>query len=117
MNKRIVFRHMDHSSVLEEYANQQLAKVEHFLESERDPIYIDLILEPSKVHRHHKVELRVKTPHYDLISTYEHEGDKFYDTLDRVIDTMYKELHEKKKLLKKDKEKTAGRHEEFKKQR
>ena len=31
MNKRITFRGMDHSAPMEEYANQQLAKVEKFL--------------------------------------------------------------------------------------
>jgi ribosomal subunit interface protein len=117
MEKRILFRHMEHSKVLEEYANEQLAKIEHFLENEREPIYIGLTFEPSKVHAHHKVELLVKTPHYDLISSYEHKGEAFYETLDRVIDVMYRELHEKKKLLKKDKVKTTGRHDDFKKER
>lgn len=88
---------MDKSDVMEEYANQQLAKIEHFLENESTPIHIDLTLEPSKVHEHHKVELRVKSPHYNLISEYEHEGVGFYDVLDRVIDTMYRELHEAKR--------------------
>lgn len=116
MHKRITFRGMDHSSVMEDYANQQLEKVESFLENEPTPVYIDLIFEPSKVHEHSRVELRVKSPHYDLISNYEHEGTSFYDVLDRVIDVMYKRLHdEKKKLV--DKRKWVGRHEDFKKQR
>jgi len=36
--------------------------------------------------------------------------------LDRVIDTMYHELHEEKKKQS-DKKKMVGRHDEFKKQR
>jgi len=43
MHKRITFKGMDHSSVLEDYANQQLAKIEEFLTNERTPVYIDLI--------------------------------------------------------------------------
>ena len=117
MFKRIAFRSMDHSDVIEQYVNEQLAKIEKFLENERDPIYIDVIFEPSKVHQHHRVELRVKTPHYDLISSYEHEGDGFYDTIDRVVDVMYRRLHEEKERITKDERKTTGRHEEFKKQR
>lgn len=99
MDIRITFRHMDKSDVMENYARQQLAKVVKFLENEPTPVHIDLVLEPSRVHEHHKVELRVKSPHYDVVSEYEHEGVGFYDVLDRVIDTMYKELHEKKRRL------------------
>lgn len=114
MHKRITFKRMDHSAVLEDYANQQLAKVEEFLENERSPVYIDLVFEPSHVHAHHKIELRVKSPHYDKISNY--EGKDFYHTLDRVIDVMYQELlEEKRKHI--DEKKMRGRHDDFKKQR
>ena len=44
MNKRIVFRHMEHSDVMEKYANEKLEKIIHFLENEREPIFIDLYL-------------------------------------------------------------------------
>ena len=116
MHKRITFRNMDHSEVMEEYANKQLEKIEHFLENERTPIYIDLVFEPSKVHQHHRVELRVKSPRFDLISNYEHKGVDFYDVLDRVIDIMYRQLldHKQKEV---DERKQRGRHEDFKKQR
>ncbi|MCL4229244.1 HPF/RaiA family ribosome-associated protein [Candidatus Dependentiae bacterium] len=114
MQKKIVFKGTDHSAPLEEYANQQLARIEQFLTNERTPIYIDLIIEPSKVHAHHKAQLIVKTPDYDRITSY--EGPDFYDALDRVVDTMYLHLHEDKKR-KNDDKKMVGRHEEFKKQR
>ena len=114
MHKRITFKRMDHSSVLEDYANQQLAKVEDFLKNERTPVYVDLVFEPSHVHSHHKIELRVKSPSYDRISNY--EGTDFYHTLDRVIDVMYRELLEEKKKHD-DEKKMRGRHDEFKKQR
>lgn len=114
MHKQITFRGMDHSDPMEEYANQQLDKIEKFLEDERTPIYIDLILEPSKVHDHHRIELRVKTPNYDEIT--EFEGPKFYDVLDRVIDVMYRNLREEKRKHK-DNLKQVGRHDDFKKQR
>lgn len=119
MHKRIVFRNMDHSAGMENYANEQLAKIEHFLiENEPTPIYLDLILEPSTVHEHNKVELRVKSPHFDLITGHEfNHGEKFYDVLDRVIDTMYLRLHEENKRIKRDDPKTVGRHDDFKKER
>jgi ribosomal subunit interface protein len=116
MNKRIAFRNMDHSGPMEQHANDQLAKIEKFLENERSPILINLTLTASHVHEHPTVELTVKTPNYDRTVKYEHEGTDLYDSLDRVIDTMYKELHEDKKRLHDDL-KTVGRHDEFKKQR
>lgn len=116
MHKRITFRNMDHSDVMEEYIHQQLAKIETFLENEPSPIYIDFVLEACKVREHPRAEFRIKTAHYDLVSNYEHSGVDMYDVIDRVIDVMYKQLREaKKKGL--DKRKTCGRHEEFKKQR
>jgi len=117
MHKRITFRNMEHSDVLKEYADKQLEKVVRFLENERTPVYMDLIFEPSKIHEHHRVEFRVKSPDYDLISNYEFKGVPFYDVLDRVIDVMYNKLREKKQLLKRDRVKTCGRRDDFKKQR
>jgi ribosomal subunit interface protein len=116
MHKRITFRHMDTTEAIERYANEQLAKIEHFLENEPTPIYINLTFEPSKVREHHRIELQIKSPHYDLFTHYEHEGANFYEALDHVVDTMYHKLHEEKRKLDDDK-KMVGRHEEFKKQR
>lgn len=115
MHKRITFKGMEHSAPMEQEANKQLEKVEKFLlEEDRTPIYIDLVLEPSRVHSHHKIELRVKSPQYDRISNY--EGPEFYLVLSRVIDVMYRELHEDKKRLDENK-RMVGRHDEFKKER
>lgn len=114
IHKRIVFRHMEHSDVLEHYANEQLAKIEDFLQNERTPIFIDLVMEPSKVHAHNRIVLRVTTPHYERVSDF--EGADFYDTLDRVLDVMYQGLQEAKKD-RVDHRKIIGRHDDFKKQR
>ncbi len=95
MIKRIVCRNMDHSANLENYVNEQFAKVEEFLVNEREPIYVDIILTAGKPHAHDAAEVVLKSPHYNLISKY--EGPKMYDVIDRVIDTLYRELREAKK--------------------
>jgi ribosomal subunit interface protein len=105
---------MEKTNHMEEYCNKQLAKIEKFLEKERTPITVDLVLEPSSVHSHHKVELRVNTPHFHKISTY--EGAKFYEVLDRVIDTMYRELH-KEKDKQNEHNRELNRHTQMKKDR
>lgn len=117
MHKRIVFRHMDHSAVIEEFANKHLEKIEKFLTHEPTPIHIDLVMEPSKTREHSRIELRIKTPHYDKIVHREFQGDKFYDVLTHVIETMHKELLEEKRKIKKDEWRTRGRHDDAKKQR
>lgn len=116
MHKRITFRNMEHSVVMENYINQQLQKIEAFLENEPSPIYIDFVLEACKVREHPRAEIRLKSTHYDLVSSYEHTGVDMYDVIDRVIDVMYKELHEVKKRNVENR-KMCGRHEDFKKQR
>lgn len=97
MDIKITFRHMEKSEPMEQHAYAQLEKIIEFLKSERPPIMIHLIVEPSKAREHHRVELLVKTPHYDLITHYEKQGMPFYETLDHVIDTMYRQLHEVKR--------------------
>jgi ribosomal subunit interface protein len=116
MNRRIVFRHMDHSDVLEAHANQQLEKIENFLEHEPQPVFLDLIFEPSKVHKHHRVTCLLKSPHYDLVTHQEISGEEFYRAVDDIIDTMYRLLREAKERMV-DERKQRGRHEEFKKER
>lgn len=114
MEKQFTFKDTEHSKILEDYANQQLAKIEEFLQNERSPIYVEMVFEPSKVHAHHKVELRIKSPHYNLIM--HEEGPEFYDVVDQVIDGMYLRLRQEKDKHLSDR-KMCGRHEEFKKQR
>lgn len=100
MNIKLTFRHMDHSDAIEEYVQKQLAKIKRILEHERSPIYVELTLSPSDVHRHHRVELLIKSPHYDLMSEYEHAGTDFYDAINHVITVMYRRLLEAKDRLK-----------------
>lgn len=114
MNKRLVFRHIEKTAHLEDHCNKQLAKIEHFLANERTPITIDLVMEPSKDHAHHQVELRINTPHFHKVVR--EEGPKFYEVLDQVIDTMYFELHKEKDKLK-EHERELNRHDEVKKAR
>ncbi len=95
MNKKIHFQGMDSSQAIENYANDQLAKVEEFLTNERGPIFIDLTVRPGRPHAHHSAELRIKTAHDEVIV--EQEGPAPYQLIDNVIDIAYKKLHDLKK--------------------
>jgi len=108
MNTKITFRQMESSKVLEDYINQQLAKIEKILNYEREPVYVEIFLEPSKVHANNKVHILIKTPRYYLNSDY--EGPDFYDILDRVIDTMYRQIITKRKELDEENRKADSYH-------
>ncbi|MBA3954503.1 ribosome-associated translation inhibitor RaiA [Candidatus Dependentiae bacterium] len=97
MTKRIFYKNMESTPVLEEFSNKHLEKIEKILENERTPIYIDLTLESMPTHAHHRVEMIVKTPNYDLVA--HHEGPEMYQEIDRVADIMIHELRKAKARL------------------
>ena len=91
---------MPHSEPLEEHANQKLAKIIELLSHEEaehvTPLHAELWLKANKLHPHHRAELHLKTPRFDLNA--HDEGADMYIVVDNTIDTMVK-------LLKKEKEK------------
>ena len=96
INKRINFRQMDSDQVIEDYINKRLEKIEDFLQHEQTPIDIDFTIVPSKTREHHQVEIRVKSPNYDLVAEIEKQGTDFYDAVNIVIDKMMNQLHKAK---------------------
>ncbi|MBA2307057.1 ribosome-associated translation inhibitor RaiA [Candidatus Dependentiae bacterium] len=94
---RIVYRSMESTPVLEEFAYKHLEKIKKLLENQNTPIVIDLILEPAPVHAHNKVTLIVKTPDYDLVAN--HEGPEMYQEIDLVTDKMIKEIRRAKERI------------------
>ena len=114
MMKKFTHRHMEATDPIDKHANDQLAKIEHFLEQEREPKFLEMIFIDGKLHAHFKVEFILKTPNYDLFVA--KEGPHFYQLMDEVIDAMYDNLR-KEKDRHVDDRKMVGRHEEFKKQR
>lgn len=94
MHKRITFRGMEHTPILEEHINKQLAKFDRLLSHERTPIYIDFVLDSERAHHHHRAEVLIKTPNYDLFAHY--ECPDMYEAIDKTIDKMLLELHKAK---------------------
>lgn len=94
MNKRIAFKNMEKSDVIEDFANKQLLKIEKFLEKERSPVSLDLVIEFAPVHAHNKIELRLNAPDYSLVA--HHEGPDIIIEIDRVVDKMINEIRKAK---------------------
>jgi len=103
MRKKVTFQNMDHSSPLEDHANQKLVKVEELLVGEESltPHFIEVWFKAHKRHPHHCVELHLKTPLFDLHA--HDEGADMYVALDNTVDKMVKQLHDSKERVK-DKE-------------
>lgn len=91
---KITFRNLDHSAVIEERVRKQLQKLDKFLEKERTPISVNFIIEAHPLHAHHKIELLVKSPNYDLMAF--DEGTDLYKLIEQVIDTMLAEMRKAK---------------------
>lgn len=94
-SKRINFRNMDPSAVIEEYANQHLEKAEKFLQNQgRTPVSVEMIIEYYPNHAHNGVEIRVHAPGYHFRA--HSEGSDLYKVIDAVSDKMMHELRQKK---------------------
>lgn len=97
MQKKITFSGREHTSVLDNHINEQLAKVERFLADEPTPRFIEVSVTSHDVHQHSRVVARVKSPHYDCFA--EHEGPEVIAEINEVIDRLYAQLREAKKRL------------------
>lgn len=95
--KNVTFRNMDHSAVINDHVHKQFERLEKFLEQERTPISIDMIIEAKPIHSHHIVELRINTPHFHEIV--KDEGSDIYLVIDSVINAMCTLLSRDKKRM------------------
>lgn len=97
MDFQITYRHMENSPEIEFHIRKQMAKILKFLENERSPVYIHLVITPSKDHAHHEAELVIKTPHYNVVG--KEEDPIAFVAIDTLIDTTYKRLEQAKRKV------------------
>lgn len=90
MNKKVTFRNLEATTLLEEHVNKQLQRVERLLNKERLPISIEVILEAHRTHAHHRVEVRLNTPEYNIIA--HDEGNDMYKVVNSAIDKLHAEV-------------------------
>lgn len=95
MNIQFTFRGMERSGTLEEFVNEQLAKIQEFLVHEKEPIYLHLIFTAKFTHHDNRVEFQITGPGYTLNA--HREGPELYKITGEVIDRMYKQLTEAKR--------------------
>jgi ribosomal subunit interface protein len=101
MEKSITFANMEPTTLLEAHVNEQLIKIERFLERERPPVFLEVILKAHRTHAHHEVSVRLQAPEYHLRA--HAEGADMYKVISEAIDKLYAELR-------REKEKWVDRH-------
>jgi ribosome-associated translation inhibitor RaiA len=101
INKKIEFRGMDHVPLLEEHINKQLKKFDNFLETKRDPISIDFVLEKHPDHAHDSAALRISVPMYEttIDIVVRREGPDLYKCIDEVCTIAHRDLMQAKQKL------------------
>jgi ribosomal subunit interface protein len=104
MDVRIFFHEMTSSPAMEKKAQDLMQKVYKFLESEREPIYVHITFSAGRPHAHHEVEVRVKSPNYEVMV--KREGPQLYALLDEVVDLLYDQLLDAKEKLVRTRRKT-----------
>ena len=94
MSLKITFRGMEHSPVIEEFVRSHIEKVTRILKREPSPVVVEFILEAARTHHHHRAEVILSTPHYNLVA--HHECPDMYLAIEHAIDKMFKELSKAK---------------------
>ncbi|MCL5436389.1 MAG: HPF/RaiA family ribosome-associated protein [Candidatus Dependentiae bacterium] len=97
MEKKVTFLGREHTAALDKHIDEQLARIERFLADEPSPRIIELSVEFHAVHQHNRVVARVKSAHYDCYA--EHEGPDEISEINEVVDRLYAQLREQKRLL------------------
>ena len=103
MELNIVFKDMDRTEAIEEYVLKNVEKFKKYLGKE-DPeaTFVHVVFQGKKGHEFgknkqgiYKVEIRVKTPHFDLIVDRENNNE-MYSLIDEVVHIMERKLQDAK---------------------
>lgn len=111
MNKNITIRGIDNKEAEKEshsirnYILDKFAKIDNLLESEKQPINIDVVVTVVKPHPAHQIEIRIRAPHYHVIV--QRENPELYKAIDEALDVAWEQVA-KEKRERVDNERKAG---------
>jgi ribosomal subunit interface protein len=94
MNKRITFRGAPHSAVIEQHVEKHLERIIKFLENERSPKNIDIVLDFHPDHAHNGIDIRVTTPSHSVVT--KREGQDIFMVINEALDVVYNDLRKQK---------------------
>ncbi|HAU30480.1 MAG: hypothetical protein UV79_C0004G0035 [candidate division TM6 bacterium GW2011_GWF2_43_17] len=90
MQHRIFFGGCERTKVFDDHLNEQLKKIERFLEAEPSPRIIEVNVHFHAPRSLYEVRARVKTRNYDCFA--EHSGTDYYAEVNEVVDRLYTQL-------------------------
>lgn len=98
MNIQITFRgEHEESPVIREHIYKGLERVEKLVAKEPSPIFVEVVIEPHFTHHHHKIEIRFKSPHYEIFM--HDEGPELYVMLDALLRGLYDRICQQKERV------------------
>ena len=100
IKKRIAFKGMEHSAAVENFINDKLEKVMKLIESERPPIFVDVVINTEHGNQISDAEIRINGPHFSLVA---HDQEReMYAAIEKAADRMFKEVSEMRKKRRKE---------------
>lgn len=98
MKVDVIFRGMDHTTAIEEYILKNIEKFKKYFGKENpEATFVHIVLEGNHNHHMYMVEIRVKTPHFNLIA--KRENHEMYSLIDEVVHIMERELKNAKEKI------------------
>ena len=98
MQADLTFRGMEPTEAIEDFVKKNIAKFKKYLGKEDpDATFIHVVLEGNHNHNIYKVEIRVKTPHFNVVA--QREGKEMYPLIDETVKVMDRELEKAKNKL------------------
>lgn len=90
MQHRIFFGGCERTKVFDDHLNEQLKKIERFLEAEPSPHLVEVLVHFHAHRNIYEVRMRVKTKNYECFA--EHDGTDYYAEINEVMDRIYTQL-------------------------
>lgn len=101
MKLDLVFRGMEHTDAIKDHVLKNVEKFKKYLGKEDpDATFVHVTLSGQINHDIYKVEIRVKSPHFNLIA--ERENHDMYPLIDEVVHIMERELKDAKEKMQDD---------------
>lgn len=94
----VTFRNMEHTVAIEDHVQKHASKFAKYLAKENpEATFIHVVLDGQLKHHKYNAEVRVKTPHYNLVVN--REGKDMYPLIDEVMHIMEEQLQQAKRKM------------------
>ena len=96
MNIKVTCRNCQHTPDIDAHIQEQFKRIEHFLEKERPPQKIEVVVEAHPTHQHFLVTIRLHVATDGFMA--KHEGPNLFAEINTVFDRIFEQLRIKKEI-------------------